>query len=85
MISSVSVYLILAVIIIWQSSILMIRKGNITYFLPFLLFGLLFSFKAAFLFYDLMTDIVVDILRIFDFILLLWSLWALNKIVMKKK
>jgi hypothetical protein len=84
MISTVSVYLTLAVIIIWQSSILMVRKGNIKYFLPFLLFGFLFSFKSAFIFYDLMSENTLMIFRSLDFTLLIWSLWALNKIVTKR-
>ncbi len=49
------IYLGSAVIILWEANLTMIRKKKIAMFLPFLLIGATFCFRASFIFYGILS------------------------------
>lgn len=76
MIISIAVTIIkvfLSVILIWLSSVIMVTSRNILYFLPFLIFGIIYSFEGALTFYEVNNKELEWIFsEIFSIVLLLW-------------
>ena len=76
MIISIAVTIIkvfLSVILIWLSSVIMVTSRNILYFLPFLIFGIIYSFEGALTFYEVNNKELEWIFsEIFSIALLLW-------------
>ena len=70
----VIIYLIFAIIIIWKTTLLMVRKKRVIFFLPFLIVGVVFCFYASFLFYNIFDDRLWLILKSAFAIVIIWIL-----------
>lgn len=65
-------YLIFAIIIIWETSLLMIERKKITIFLPFLFISVVFCFYAAFTFFDVFRGNAGLVLESMRSVSLIW-------------
>jgi len=69
---NIFMFLFASIIIIWQTTEAMIKKKKIVLFLPFFIVGILFCFRAAFLFYELPPALFLGSLKILFLIILIW-------------
>jgi hypothetical protein len=77
----VLMYLIFAIIILWSTSLIILEKRRIDFFLPFLLVSISFVFYASFVFYGIFDGVLWTILEALSSIALLWiiiNLWREN-------
>jgi len=74
-----SIVLLGAIILIWITSLIMIRKQKIFLFLPFFIAGMLFCFNAAFVFYEIFLNLAWSFLEFVTLIILLWILIILRR------
>ena len=69
---NIFVFLLVSITIVWQATEAMIKKKKIILFLPFFIAGLLFCFRAAFIFYELSFVLFLGSLKILFLIILIW-------------
>ena len=66
------VFLFASIILIWQTTEAMIKRKKIVLFLPFFIAGILFCFRAAFLFYEFPPTLFLGPLKSLFLIILIW-------------
>jgi len=75
----IMLYLLFSVALIWETSLAMLKKRKITPFLPFLLLGILASFQAASIFYDLFEKVIWGFIEFAFMANLIWVFAILRK------